>query len=402
LFETEHHDDHTGDGGGLGSHKPLPEQDMPDTSLSSMCAALLVDESGQTLRATEPIGSQTFKVSGMVGRHWRELFAEFEPVEIQSDGDPSTFFFLGHESGEAYRVRQCPASPAAGAGGSFIIVEAVGDPSAVRELIYHERMMALGEIAGGVAHEINNPLTTVSGWLQILLSEVGDDEKRRAPLQLMNDEVARIANIVHHLLTFGRRMPSELQLVRTNRLLTDVLALIEYQIRNENIEVMIDLASDLPMVMGDANQLKQVFLNIIVNARQAMPDGGMLTITTDTTADGSIEIALGDTGGGMPAEVIERVFEPFYTTKADRGGSGIGLFLCRNIIKDHDGVMTVSSRPGEGTTFIITLPGACKADMLEHESLADALTAAVASDGDVSVADDGGQESLGPAAGPQQ
>jgi len=331
------------------------EDVFDENTASYLCAALLVDDAGRTLHATQPMGTQALRVNDMVGRHWREMFHEFEAVEIAADGDPRTFYFVNESHGAAYRARRLPATPSAG---HFIIVEAVGNPTAVREMIYHERMAALGEIAGGVAHEINNPLTTVSGWLQILLAEVDCNEKRCAALQLMNDEVTRIANIVQHLQTFGRRAPAEQQRVRINRLLTDVLALIEYQIRNENIELLLDLAADVPLVLGDANQLKQVFLNIIVNARQAMPHGGKLTISSLVTDDGAVEVVLGDTGMGMSDEVLQRVFDPFYTTKGHRGGSGIGLFLCRNIIKDHDGVMTVSSRPGEGTTFVVSLPAA--------------------------------------------
>jgi signal transduction histidine kinase len=112
-----------------------------------------------------------------------------------------------------------------------------------------------------------------------------------------------------------------------------------------------------PAVMANPNQLKQVFLNIIVNARHAMSSGGTLTVTSRRTDEGEVEIALGDTGGGMSPEVARRIFDPFFTTKGD-SGNGIGLFLCRNIVKDHGGVLTVSSRPGEGSTFIIRLPGA--------------------------------------------
>lgn len=332
---------------------------VPDTSVACFQAALLVDETDRALYATERPGPNALHASRVVGQDWRELFSEFEEVEIEAEPAPDTFFFLSTESDRrAYRVRRCPASPVPGTGGGdFIIIDAIGDPAAVDELIYQERMVALGQIAAGVAHEVNNPLTTISGWLQILLSEVGENDKRRAPLQLMNGEVGRIANIIHHLLTFGRRTPSEQQLVRVNHLLADVLALVEYQMRNENIQIVTDFSPSLSLVKGDPNQLKQVFLNIIVNARQAMPGGGTLEITTAAGDDGSVEIALGDTGCGMAPEVAQKIFEPFYTTKG-KNGSGIGLFLCRNIVKDHGGSLTVSSRPGEGSTFIIKLPGA--------------------------------------------
>jgi len=343
----------------------LPGRELPDTSITSLQAALLADNTGRTLFATELPGSHALRAGRVVGQDWRELFSEFEEVEIESEAVPDTFFFIDADAdGSAYRVRKWPACAVAGtAGGSFLLIDAVGDPAAVDELIYRERMIALGQIAGGVAHEVNNPLTTVSGWLQIMLGETAEDDKRRAALELVGGEVGRIANIIHHLLSFGRRVPAEEGRVRLNRVLSDVLELMEYQIRSDNIQIVLSLSENLPPVTGDANQLKQVFLNIIVNARQAMPDGGVLTVTTRATADGSAEAAIGDTGCGMSPEMTERIFEPFYTTKTEEGGSGIGLFLCRNIARDHGGALSVSSRPGEGSTFILTLPAAADEDV---------------------------------------
>ena len=338
----------------------LPGQDVPDTSTTIQQAMLLVDSTGRTLFASELPGVHILRPDRVVGQDWRELFSEFEEVEIESASTPNTFFFISSgEGGAAYRARQWRAAPIPGtAGGSFITVDAVGDPAAVDELIYRERMIALGQIAGGVAHEVNNPLTTVSGWLQIMLGEMSEDDGHHAPLRLMSAEVGRIANIIHHLLSFGRRAPSEAGLVRINAVLADVLELTGYQIKSDNIRIVRSLSEALPPVTGDPNQLKQVFLNIIVNARQVMPNGGVLTITTRTAENGWAEVAIGDTGCGMNEELTQKVFEPFYTTKSDDGGSGIGLFLCRNIVKDHGGTLTVSSRPGEGATFIVALPAA--------------------------------------------
>ena len=352
-----------------------PDRKPPDTTVAHLQAALLVDGSGRTLSATEHPGSHSLRAGRVVGQDWRELFAEFEEEQIESEGETETFFFVStDEGGPAYRVRRWPAATLAGTGGGyFIMVEGVGDPAAVDELVYHERMMALGQMAAGVAHEVNNPLTTISGWLQILLAETGSDDKRRAPLHLMSEETSRIATIIQHLLSFGRRTPTEEQLVRVNRLVADVLALIEYQIRNDNIEVVTSFAQSLPPVTGDANQLKQVFLNIIVNARQAMPKGGTLTLRTRTAEDGAAEVAISDTGCGIDPEAAQRIFEPFYTTKTESGGSGIGLFLCQNIVKDHGGMLTVSSRPGEGATFIVRLPAA----RTEETARADATLEAV-------------------------
>ena len=327
-------------------------------AVTHLQAALLVDESGQVLYATEHPGSHRLNVKRVIGRDWLELFAEFEQVEIESTARPETFFFIGQEKLDgAYCVRTWGATPLPGTGGGqFVMVEAVGDPAAVDELIHHERMIALGQIAAGVAHEVNNPLTTISGWLQILLAETSPEEKRRAPLQLMSEEATRIAQIIQHLLEFGRRVPPEERLVPVERLLRDVLALVDYQMRGDNIEVVAEFDPALPYVMGDANQLKQVFLNIVINARQAMPKGGRLGVTTRRGSDGAVEALISDTGPGMAPDVAQRIFEPFFTTKIESGGSGLGLFLCQSIVKEHKGTLTVSSRPGEGSVFVVRLP----------------------------------------------
>ncbi len=338
----------------------LAGRETPDTSVTQLQAALLVDASGRTLFATEAPASGALQAHQFVGRDWREMFSGFEQVEIDSQSTPNTFFFLSAgEDRSAYRVRKWGAAALPGTvSGHFILVEAIGHPAATDELIYQEKMAALGQIAAGVAHEVNNPLTTVSGWLQIMLSEADDSDKRRAPLELMREELARIANIVHHLLSFGRRTAPEEGPVRVNSLLSDVVELVQYQIRNDNIQVVTDFCPDLPLVTGDQGQLRQVFLNIVVNARQAMPDGGVLTIRSRLAGDGAVTLEFGDTGCGMTTEVAQKIFEAFYTTKDEEGGSGIGLFLCRNIVKEHGGTLTVSSRPGEGSRFTIKLPAA--------------------------------------------
>jgi len=328
--------------------------------LADLQAALLVDGSERALFATERPGLGVLGAQGIVGRPWRELFAGFNEIEVESRSQPETFFFVkaGHPEA-AYRVRRWQAVPVPGTGGGFfLLVDAIGDPTAVHELLYRERMVVLGQTAAGVAHELNNPLTTVSGWLQMLLAETPENDKARRPLEIMTEEIGRIASIVKRLLSFGRHTAPEHRPVRVDHLLRDVLAFLEYQMRNDNIEVLADFPEDLPPVTGDSDLLKQVFLNVIGNARQAMPRGGGLSVRAGLADDGHIEAVLADTGCGMSAEVQKRVFEPFYTTKSAAGGSGMGLFLCRTIVRDHGGTLTVSSRPGEGSVFIIRLPAA--------------------------------------------
>ena len=345
----------------------MPDNSREDNGLerevAHLQATLLVDENGCVIYANQQQSGCDLKTNKVIGQDWRELFAECEEVEIEADGEPDTFFFISTDNDNAaWRVRKWNAATVPGTGGAFfVIVESIAEPAAVDDLIYRERMISLGQMAAGVAHEVNNPLTTISGWLQILLAEIDQNDKRRAPLLLMNDETARIAKIIQHLLDFGRRLPAEQQAIRLNRLLADVLALVEYQMRIENVNIDLHLCNNLPLVVGDQSQFKQVFINVIVNARQAMPQGGTLKISTQVAGDGGVEVSFSDTGCGMSNDIIERIFDPFYTTKGE-SGSGIGLFLCRNIMKEHGGSLTVSSQPGCGSTFTIKLPAAQSAE----------------------------------------
>lgn len=344
------------------SQKPalslLNQIEAADDSISHLQAVLLVDAGERVLYGTQVPGPEPLPIDRFVGQAWRRLFDECDEVELDSEWSSETSVFVrSDERSVAYRVRRLAARSApSGERGAFILVETVADPGAMDELIYRERMMALGQIAAGVAHEVNNPLTTVSGWLQLLLAETDPDEKRRGALELMSEEINRISGIIRHLLSFGRRRPPEPQLVQANRLLSEVLTLLRYQFRTDNIELITDLAADLPTVRGTPDQLKQVFLNIIMNARQAMPQGGTLTVTSGVNEDGAVEVVLADTGCGMSDAVKNKLFQPYYTTKKGRGGSGMGMFLSRNIVKEHGGRLLVSSQPNEGTVVVVILP----------------------------------------------
>ncbi len=344
------------------SQKPalslLNQIEAADDSISHLQAVLLVDGGERVLYGAQVPGPEPLPIDRFVGQDWRLLFDECEEVELDSEWSSDTSVFVrSDEPSAAYRVRRLAARSApSGERGAFILVETVADPAAMDEMIYRERMMALGQIAAGVAHEVNNPLTTVSGWLQLLLAETDPDEKRRGALELMSEEINRISGIIRHLLSFGRRRPPEPQIVPVNRLLNEVLTLLRYQFGNDNIELITDLAADLPTVRGTPDQLKQVFLNIIMNARQAMPQGGTLTVTTQENEDGAIEVVMADTGCGMTDAVREKLFQPYYSTKKKRGGSGMGMFLSRNIVKEHGGRLLVSSQPNEGTVVVVILP----------------------------------------------
>ncbi|MBA7563179.1 Adaptive-response sensory-kinase SasA [subsurface metagenome] len=226
-----------------------------------------------------------------------------------------------------------------------------------RELLLSSRLASIGELAAGVAHQINNPLTGVLGFSQRLLRKSTDQEINQ-DLKRIYTEAERAAKVVQNLLTFARRRQTQKQYSDINEILESALELRAYELTTSNIEVVTDLAPGLPEVMLDFHQIQEVFLNIILNAEQAMTDansGGKLTIIT-VERRGHIRTTFTDNGPGIPAENLDMVFDPFFSTKGEKGGTGLGLSVCHGIISEHGGRMYAKSKPGKGATFFVELP----------------------------------------------
>jgi len=225
------------------------------------------------------------------------------------------------------------------------------------QLMLTHRLASLGELVSGVAHELNNPLTSVIGFSQLLMEgEIADDI--REDLSLVHSEAQRAAEIVKNLLTFARKRAPTKQLTRINNVIEDVLKLRAYWQRVNNIEVRRQFASDIPEIMVDFVQMQQVFLNIIINAEYFMIQAhnrGTLTITTKKVGD-VIRISLADDGPGIAKENLTRIFDPFFTTKEVGVGTGLGLSICHGIVNAHGGRIYARSQLGEGTTFVVELP----------------------------------------------
>jgi len=226
-----------------------------------------------------------------------------------------------------------------------------------KELLLSSRLASIGELAAGVAHQINNPLTGVLGFSQRLLKKSTDQETNQY-LKRIYTEAERAAKVVQNLLTFARRRQPHKQYSDTNEILESALELRAYELKTSNIEVITNLAPGLPEVMVDFHQIEEVFLNIILNAEQAMTEansGGKLTIKTEERK-GHIRTTFTDDGPGIPAEHLDKIFDPFYTTKGEKGGTGLGLSVCHGIITEHGGKIYARSKPGKGTTFFTELP----------------------------------------------
>jgi len=240
--------------------------------------------------------------------------------------------------------------------------------TAQTQLLQSEKLSAVGEFVAGVAHELNNPLTAVVGF-----SEMLKGQNINAQCQHYADMIFKAAQrcqrIVSLLLSFARPQKPERRPVSMNTLVESVLEIVGYSLRTGNIEVVTRLAPELPLVMADGNQIQQVLLNILNNARQAIEDNqsdGRITITTGA-AGANVSIVIQDNGPGIPQEILPRIFDPFFTTKGVGKGTGLGLSVCYGIIKEHGGSITPASRTGESATFTIELP-AVEANGAEAEA----------------------------------
>ncbi|MDY6863446.1 MAG: PAS domain S-box protein [Thermodesulfobacteriota bacterium] len=232
------------------------------------------------------------------------------------------------------------------------------------QLLHSEKMSSLGKLSASVVHEINNPLTGILTYIKLMLRTINDNSFSASDiksfvkyLNLMEAETSRCGKIVSNLLAFSRQTKLEIQDLDINTVLDRILLLSEHQIILQNIKIKKLLKPDLPKISGDFGKLEQTFLDIIFNAIEAMPDGGVLTIKTlYKTGNKYLELKISDTGKGIPKDNLPVIFDPFFTTKKEGKGVGLGLSVVYGIIKDHRGVIEVKSEVNKGSTFIIKLP----------------------------------------------
>jgi PAS domain S-box-containing protein len=218
------------------------------------------------------------------------------------------------------------------------------------------KLATVGELAAGIAHELNNPLATVSLRVESMLAALPADHPHRAALGVVEGEVERMGNLVANVLQFSRRGRRELSTLVVGDEVGRTLELIQYQFRKRGVEVRRELAADVPTVLADRQQLRQVFLNLLTNALDAMPEGGILTVRVRPAMAGRLAIEIVDTGTGIRPEHLARVTEPFFTTKEEGKGTGLGLAICKRIVQEHGGTLTVESALEKGTTVRIDLP----------------------------------------------
>lgn len=219
------------------------------------------------------------------------------------------------------------------------------------------KLLCLGRITPGIAHEINNPLTYVSGCLQMFHSETHDTDPKKKTYARLIKEFERISGLVNGLFEFAKQTPISKKVLDINKVIEDVLLMVGYTMKTENIEITKNLLPSKLNIYGDSSRLEQVFLNLLQNAREAMPDGGKISLNTGLLQnDNSVEIRFGDTGCGVTNNQLSKIFSPSYTTKHNGNGAGLGMSVCKTIIEEFNGTIGFDSKVGQGSVVTIILP----------------------------------------------
>ncbi len=235
---------------------------------------------------------------------------------------------------------------------------------AQHQILQAEKLASIGRLTAGASHEILNPLNILSGYIQMLGLYGNPDERASRYLSVMTEQIDRISRIVNSLYQFSQSSGADKDRLQINDLVCRAFQLFEHENRYDHIQNVMDLAENLPLIQGNADTLSQMLFMVLSNARDAMPDGGKVTVSTrkilsenteENTGDW-VEIQIQDTGHGIPETDIDRIFDPFFTTKVSSNGTGLGLSLCYGIIQNHNGTIRVHSQMNQGTTFTVRLP----------------------------------------------
>jgi signal transduction histidine kinase len=242
--------------------------------------------------------------------------------------------------------------------GRLIIVDDVTERVELEERVLQaDKLSSIGLLAAGVAHEVNTPLAVISSYAQMLAKQVSGDPGQERILEKITKQTFRASEIVNSLLSFSRTASNDFAPVSLTETLEEALSLAAPQLRKASVRVETEFEPGLPAVRGAGNKLQQVFLNLILNARDAMPGGGVLRVEAKKTDGANVQIVVADTGVGIPQEKLGKIFDPLFTTKAASGGTGLGLAVSYGIIQEHLGSLSGENSPsGKGARFTIELP----------------------------------------------
>ncbi|MCM2264083.1 MAG: ATP-binding protein [Desulfuromonadales bacterium] len=221
--------------------------------------------------------------------------------------------------------------------------------------LHQEKLAELGRLTAGIAHEIKNPLAIIGYALELLCRDGGLTPFQVEMAERIEAEIERLNSLTSGLLSFSSGHEGRRRLVALNELIEDVMSLLRFELQRQSIALETDFV-ELPLVLADPNKLKQVVINLVMNAAQAMSGRGTVTLRTCRHGERSVELSVADTGPGIAPELQEQIFNPFFTTKPEGEGTGLGLYLCRNLLKEEGGEIFVESNPGLGATFRVRLP----------------------------------------------
>lgn len=302
----------------------------------------------------------------------RDAFTNLHRRVMRGDRGDLEFEVIGIDGTRRWlRTQACPLRDRHGAITAVLGIsrDITGQRELEAQLRHSQKMEAIGQLAGGIAHDFNNVLTVIMGFATTLLEDDGDAELRRVATTHIVEAAERAAALTRQLLAFGRRQIMQPQDADLNDLISNLAKMVR-RLLGEDIDLQLDLSPRPLPVYADPGLIDQVLMNLVINARDAMPSGGVLRITTamrSSEAGDQATVSVADTGTGIPAAALPRIFDPFYTTKAPGKGSGLGLATAFGIVAQHNGRIDVSSEPGRGTTFVVTLPSAAPARLPQKE-----------------------------------
>jgi two-component system NtrC family sensor kinase len=230
------------------------------------------------------------------------------------------------------------------------------DKKLLDQLAFNEKMAELGRLSAGVIHEINTPLSVIAAASQLVLNEKGLSEFVIEMIERIHGEAQRLSQLTRGILSFAREEEGVGEEIDVNDILRDVMVFLKYEAQKRSIVVAEDFDYQLPGIFAEENRLKQIFINLIMNALQAMTEGGRLLLNTSLSDGDMVRVVIADTGTGIPGEIIDRIFEPFFTTKEPGMGTGLGLFITKNNMQALGGRIEVESSVGEGTNFRLFFP----------------------------------------------
>lgn len=347
----------------LGTETHPSPHAPPAGMLGQALAAIVTDDRGLVCAVSPQLAELGLDISPeRIGRHWTELLPSFRRLPVSVTGGDDDFVVLLESDRSAFRITRFPLLGSEDTdGGALLLVRHVEMDGAGKN-VAARYLGLLCRVTERVGHEINNALTTITGWTEMLLADAQPDDRTYEPLSTIAEELGRIKDIACTLVEYGKEPGAENELLQINDLARTVVEFLRLQAKQAGVTVETELAPGVGAVEGNSGKLKQAFLNLMLNALAAMPDGGELRVATGLADDGTrAEIRFIDTGHGIPREAVHRIFDVHFTTRADRGGTGIGLALSRDIVRHMGGELELEGTSAAGSTFVIRLPLAGRA-----------------------------------------